>query len=97
MKLEVGMYYRSKLGKIKQVTEDDLITKQDYKIADYNLLALVEVGDLINKKEVMKIIHFEGDTFYRIELFGGKAIMNSKDIKSFVTKEQYEGVSYEYI
>ena len=75
MKLEVGMYYRSKSGIIKQVTEDDLITKQDYKIADYNLLALVEVVDLINKKEVMKIIHFEGDTFYRIELFGERNIM----------------------
>lgn len=62
--------------------------------ASYNLLALIEVGDIINKKEVVKIIHFEGDTFYRIQLFGGKAIMNSKDIKSIVTKEQFESMSY---
>ena len=62
--------------------------------ASYNLLALIEVGDIINKKEVVKIIHFEGDTFYRIQLFGGKAIMNSKDIKSIVTKEMFSSMSY---
>ena len=59
-----------------------------------NIMSLIEIGDLINKKEVVKIIHFEGDTFYRIELFGGKAIMNKKDIKSIVTKEQFENMEY---
>ena len=102
--MKVGDYVRTKEGKIGQLVKQDLLEPYITNNIDYyeinkgrvnsNILSLIEVGDLINKKEVVNIIHFEGDAFYRIELFGGKAIMNAKDIKSILTKEQYESMEY---
>ena len=108
MELEIGMYLRSfdGISRVIEVKNDGVMTRvvnEDgnvYFINDmlcnpsHNLLALIKVGDIINKKQVVKIIHFEGDTFYRIELFGGKAIMNVKDIETIVTKEQFERMAY---
>ena len=58
-----------------------------------NIIDLIEEGDFIDGKQVVKAIHCS-DGFNRIELFGGKAIMNNTPIKSIVTKEQFESIEY---
>lgn len=67
---------------------DDQIWKSSPKILD-----IVEQGDYIDGKEVVKAYHF-ADGFNRIELFGGKAILNQTKITSIVTKEQFESMKY---
>lgn len=61
--------------------------------ASNNVLDLIEVGDFIDGKQVVNAIHCK-DGFNRIELFGGKAIMNKTPIKSVVTKEMFSSVEY---
>ena len=70
------------------ITEADVI-----KEPSYNIIDLLEVGDFIDGKQVVNAIHCK-DGFNRIELFGGKAIMNKTPIKSIVTKEQFESMEY---
>ena len=70
------------------ITEADVI-----KEPSYNIIDLLEVGDFIDGKQVVNAIHCK-DGFNRIELFGGKAIMNKTPIKSIVTKEQFESMAY---
>lgn len=61
--------------------------------ASHNIIDLIEVGDFIDGKQVVNAIHCK-DGFNRIELFGGKAIMNKTPIKLIVTKQQFERISY---
>lgn len=74
---------------------DDTEYVYDKDILDnsHRILDLVESGDFIDGKEVAKAYHFE-DGFNRIELFGGKAILNKTQITSIVTKEQFESMKY---
>lgn len=57
------------------------------------ILDLIEKGDFIDGKEVVRANHF-ADGFNRIELFGGKTILNKTKITSIITKEQIESIGY---
>ena len=119
MKLEVGMYVRTKDGHIDKIIkidnkalngrtiqvkkgeldccmgyEDftDLFNSSHYEKASFNIIDLIEVGDYVNGKEVYSIgltigilntINFIDGTFIIVD-----------DIKSIVTKEQFEQMSY---
>ena len=112
MKLEVGMYVRTKNGsiaKIEQIVDDEIhfnikpifsdgeclgynwfyiknVTKASHSIID-----LIEVGDYVDGLRV------HGITDYGLEvyMFGDtKEILEENEIKSIVTKEQFESVSY---
>ena len=97
MKLEVGMYVRTINGKIWVIASQQAISghRKDIINASYNIMDLIEVGDYINGMKVTKIC-FDKD--------GGKILTVScylelvnKDIKSIVTKEQFEQMAYKVV
>lgn len=118
MKLEIGMYVRTKKLGIKKIYEiDNNKTKYKYlyklKNQDgdgcidlgvlceddivgepsFDIIDLIEKGDYINGKEVYSIGLTIG-ILNTINFFDGTVIV-VEDIKSIVTKEQFEQMSYE--
>lgn len=108
MKLEVGMYVRTDNGIIGKLYEQigDMFTYKDsnrdyitYGLshneilkASFDIVDLIEVGDYVNGKKIYSIgltigilntINFIDGTFIIVD-----------DIKSIVTKEQFEQMSY---
>lgn len=105
MKLEEGMYVRTKKGKIYKFETNNSMAKNGAKKymvnCSYNLIDLIQVGDYINgKKVVNKQYHYtdkdnydmgEWCIFYENVALGDYQY----DIKSIVTKEAFESISYE--
>ena len=104
MKLEVGMYVRTKDGEIGIVISSERIafTKDYVKIeylvfgdeivnASNNIIDLIEVGDYVNGSEVTSIEKNGWLAFGNNDWY----IPNSGGIKSIVTKEQFEAMKYE--
>jgi len=111
MKLEVGMYVRTKallnydyvkITKIKHIEEKetclyiwledkDLVTEQYIKKASHNIIDLIEEGDYVNGYKVeytlKKLLGFEDGQ-------DGDWYMSNENIKSIVTKEQFESIKY---
>lgn len=105
MKLNVGDYVRTDIGEIRKVVRvtDDLYVldkdvvfahKDKIKKSNPNIIDLIEVGDYVNGRIVCKndeenylyLIGFDADgNFYEDSI---------KDIKSVVTKEQFEQMEY---
>ena len=110
MKLEVGMYVRTKDGNIGKITFistlDNLINldTESYSIgkhfilkASHNIIDLIEVGDYVNGYLVYEIIEYEDNTRAIVIGDDNKSIIweeSSQYIKSIVTKEQFESMSY---
>ena len=122
MKLEEGMYVRTKDGyifKIKELLEKGKYNDSDNKIvqrfkidgmyqknedyietdymysdwikkSNYNIIDLIEVGDYVNG-ELVEYIEVDSYKDYVINI---DYWCKKKDIKSIVTKEQFESVSY---
>lgn len=104
MKLEVGMYVRTNRGyidKIKKIFEEgdkvfctekegihftELIAK-----ASHNIIDLIEVGDYVNGNEVVYSTLKDGGN---IVIYKTGFCANNEEIKSIVTKEQFESMSY---
>lgn len=77
-------YYYVDLNKIKKVS--------------HNIIDLIEVGDYVNGYKVEKILD-RNDTFITLSLWshtksGGGEYIDAKNIKSIVTKEQFEAMEY---
>ena len=101
MKLELGMYVRTDEGIITKIIDnrDNVIIKtDDYTThlrsrvvkASYNIIDLIEVGDYANgyiAKEVW-------ENGVLIDNFAMGKIIYSNEIKSIVTKEMFESMSY---
>ena len=118
MKLEVGMYVRTKRGtfdrfitshKNESLTwytfEDrgNITNPENYIIkASHNIIDLIEVGDYVNGREVAYIDEFGKyiaicETDITTRDFEGRyefKKIKEQDIKSIVTKEQFESMSY---
>ena len=74
--------------------------------ASYNIIDLTEVGDYINGCRVEEHAHEKGRLFVTYTYIGGKGFTTyedysweltkdrEEDIKSIVTKEQFESMSY---
>lgn len=94
MKLEVGMFVRTDRGKIWLVTSTKAIDGHKHRIVDanYNILKLIQVGDYVNGGQVVE------KTNEYIRINGGKSLWEylekEQDVKSIVTKEQFESMSY---
>ena len=111
MKLEVGMYARTKsgeIGKIRVIIDNMFFINENQYYstilkASYNIIDLIEVGDYVNGQRVNYI---NKDSDYFTFKFGSadytlKSNFNSdnkylakEDIKSIVTKEQFESCMY---
>ena len=96
--LKEGMYVRTKHG-ISIIDEErrieygmfhpviDILKKEIIIKASYNIIDLIEVGDYVNGYEVTSKDQFLG--------FGNHDwYMLDNEIKSIVTKEQFESMSY---
>ena len=129
MKLEVGMYVRSKIngtiGKITDIENIEVLnekrevlisgekryildnnynrgfcdTEKDTVIASHNIIDLIEVGDYVNGYKVVDIkIFSDGNKYVVIATEEHQSFWKDKvfeeDIKSIVTKEQFESMSY---
>lgn len=110
MKLEVGMYVRTKDGDvfILDRIEDNclipryvyipyIIVEEDVKKTSYNIIDLIEVGDYVNGCEVKEIMYRETDNTYWLDLERDSDFMfcaEDDSIESIVTKEKFKSMQY---
>ena len=104
MKLEVGMYVRTdrgKIGKLRKELKDyyeleyprnvcDLVYKNRIIKSSFTLLGIINIGDYVNGKQVDNVTLGRGNYI----LVGLHRIYES-EIKSIVTREAFEQMSYE--
>ena len=113
MKLEVGMYVRTKEGyickilKLNEPFEDDgyldhndigsaSIQEKNVIKASHNIIDLIEKNDFVNGHRVIQVDResLELDIENSMYGCGCETINGDRDIKSIVTKEQFESMSY---
>lgn len=110
MKLEVGLYARTESCGIVKIegfystlsddyiaTHNDLVRKKEITKTSYNIIDLIRAGDFVNGKLVTDV-YLDGATKY-IKLDNayenGKGVRTyAEDIKTIVTCEQFESMSY---
>lgn len=98
-----------KIGKFKGFKSDGLIIlidnteywfeKEDIKKASHNIIDLIEVGDYVNGSKVANIVQEDGQQYLvldRDEVYYDSCLEPSsdEDIKSILTKEQFEREAY---
>lgn len=115
-KLEVGMYVRTKDGKIgkylgekayeinkvciwTETTKEGIkvtpiIDKNTISKTSHNIIDILEVGDMVNSLIVTKISEDNETQKKYINLYGSLCEWENEDIKSIVTHEQMEQMSY---
>lgn len=71
--------------------ERDYVEKKDIIKASFDIIDLIEVGDYANGCKVIKNTLKDGGNIVIVQ--GGNCFTND-DIKTVVTKEQFESVSY---
>lgn len=107
-KLEIGMYVRSRYGisKIEQIEDDEIfdniqvVWKDGYKItkrsviqtidvikANRNIIKLLEIGDYVNGEKIKYVLE-------NSVIDNDGNLLEEQDIKSIVTKELFESMSY---
>ena len=124
MKLEEGMYVRTKYGEIARIDEckgkdkvyknmehyetDRMVTKfnnfilykEDISKASHNIIDLIEVGDILIldlwQHENSKQVVYEADDIKVIYMYDMHIPITNDEIviKSILTKEQFESMSY---
>ena len=109
MKLEVGMYVRTKDGflwkpKKIEIEEDNSVwfdDYYDYDVSDvkasHNIIDLIEVGDYVNGEKIIRVIPQDicGDEVLDYQhIFANNKEIFKEDIKSIVTSQQFESMSY---
>ena len=124
MKLEVGMYVRTKYGIIEKIEdvlefdgtdyylnsfhtavkvdkENDVAgSKEQITRASFNIIDLIEVGDYVNDYKILDMVDVKDSNEKAFTIFQHKGtdtiyFYSNEDIKSIVTKEQFESVKYE--
>lgn len=107
MKLEIGMYVRTKrgqIGKIVTIGKDniaiefngiwqDIVLKENIIKSSFNIIDLIEVGDYVNGYYVEDILKTFINVATGSNYFQSPTIYE-QDIKSIVTKEEFEQISY---
>ena len=106
--MKVGDYLRNDRGKIGKITlfegdlvrvDGDFITYKSYHPeivkCEEKFIDLIEVGDYVNGSKVQEI----GEGYVEIEEYSGlnndiPCVVKAEDIKSIVTKEQFESMEY---
>lgn len=104
MKLEKNMYVRTKEGTIERIIElgyqdkeyvsfskdNEYLTYKDKIKASHNIIDLIEAGDYVNGYEVYKIFLTDAVLVKNKDY----PLICRSEIKSIVTKEQFESMSY---
>lgn len=107
MKLEVGMYFRTKDGYVSQYRYYDTTNMgkllciplsnrtfaniEDIIKASHNIIDLIEVGDYVNGYYVEDVLKTFVNVAVGSNYFQSPTIYE-KNIKSIVTKEQFENI-----
>ena len=107
MKLEIGMYVRTKNGKIDKIIGFDralilflydlvygYIDENDIIKASHKIIDILEVGDYVNGYYVEDVLKTFVNVAVGSNYFQSPTIYE-KDIKSIVTKEMFESMKYE--
>ena len=64
-------------------------------IASFNIIDILEIGDYVNGYPIYEIVEYEDDTRAIVIANDNKSIIWKKqDIKSIVTKQQFENMEY---
>ena len=92
MELEVGMYVRTKHHGILKYG-DRFLFDDDILKASHNIIDLIEAGDYVNGERVCAVEKYEEGKFTVLALF--EDYCTQQNIKSIVTKEQFESMRYE--
>ena len=98
MKLEVGMYVRTKKGTIYKFDTNNSMAKNGAKKymvnCSYNIIDLIEVGDYVNGLLVTRICEDIETNEKYINLYGSVSEWEQEEIKSVITHEQMEQMTY---
>ena len=98
MELEIGMYVRTINGKIWVIISQRAISghRKDIIKASYNIIDLIEIGDYVNHHRVVDIeSNNEDKTLYLyVDTLEYNEVVYQSDIKSILTKEQFESMEY---
>ena len=104
MKLEVGMYVRTLKGivKIDEIKDDVMKDTKgylhygDFIKASHNIIDLIEEGDYVNGYPVIEIPYMEENKIVYKLYYKNNFLLCTENhkIKSIVTKEQFESMSY---
>ena len=78
----------------KKIEDKDLITEKYLIKARYNIIEILEEGDYVNGCKVIKNTLKDGGNIVIVQ--GGNCFTN-EEIKSIVTKEQFESMSYKVV
>ena len=70
---------------------------EDIVKASYNIIDILEVGDMVNSLIVTKISEDNETKKRYINLYGSLCEWENEDIKSIVTKEQMEQMAYKVV
>lgn len=111
MELKVGMYVRYTRGAINgcvppkiaklvdcsdyvlvSIDNGQVILRNDVIKASYNIIDLIEVGDYVNG---LPVVHNAKENGGNIVIVSNGSPYNEENIKSIVTKEQFNSVKYE--
>lgn len=109
-KLEVGMYVRTKKGKIYKFESDNSMAKNGAKKymvnCSHNIIDLIEVGDYVNGERVIALKNDISERNIHMNSKGNSIFVDydlandwyygidDEDIKSIVTHEQMEQMAY---
>lgn len=103
----INGYVPPRIAKVTDCSDKDLIKidngqvilRNDILKASYKLIDLIDRGDYVNGYRVRFVYRPDGDKVFRIEIekdtLQGHIISKSEQIKSIVTKEQFENMAYE--
>ena len=109
MKLEVGMYVRTKEGNIEKICAIEgkhIYTNEDYlswynlcaiSKASHNIIDLIEVGDYVNGHKITTINEMTPIVYAEDEQGYLIKIIPKEDIETIVTKEQFETMAYKVV
>lgn len=103
MKIKVGEYVRTKKGKIFKYGKGRAYIGKDNEIVShsFNIKELIEEGDYINGEKVDSIEKTSLENGYKRIIYCNECeglfsqiIINDEDIKTILTKEQFERDCY---
>ena len=78
-----------------KIDNGQCILRDDVIKASHNLIDLIELGDYVNGLAVTRICVDEETEKKHLNMYGSLSEWENEDIKSIVTKEQFESIKYE--
>ena len=91
---ENGQGFKGDLIDIQYKYSKHAIENQDV-FASHNIIDLIEEGDYVNGLPVTRICIDDETNEKYLNMFGSISEYRSEDIKSIVTKEQFDSMKYE--